>query len=153
MKFLFLYRNSADPSAQPSASEMQAGYAQWKAWMTKYSKEIDPERVSGVLHMLYLLFNEGYSSAQPDRVIRRELCDEALRLALVLEEDPAGAIAETDALVALMCLHAARFDARVDGMGGLLLLEEQDRSSWDRELIQRGLDHLARSARGETFSR
>jgi RNA polymerase sigma factor (sigma-70 family) len=116
-------------------------------------QSIDPERVPGVLHMLYLLFNEGYSSAQPDRVIRRELCDEALRLALMLREDPAGALPETDALVALMCFHAARFDARVDGWGGLLLLEEQDRSLWDRELIQRGLDHLVRSARGERVSR
>src|SRR5215510_7435743 len=116
-------------------------------------QSIDPERVHGVLHMLYLLFNEGYSSAQPDRVIRRELCDEALRLALLLREDPAGAIPETDALIALICFHAARFDARVDGMGGLLLLEEQDRSLWDRYLIQRGLDHLTRSARGKTVSR
>jgi RNA polymerase sigma-70 factor (ECF subfamily) len=116
-------------------------------------RSIDAERVQSVLHMLYLLFNEGYSSAQPDRVIRRELCDEALRLALMLREDPAGALAETDALLALMCFHAARFDARVDGMGGLLLLEEQDRSLWDRELIQRGLVHLTRSARGETLSR
>jgi len=114
---------------------------------------IDPGRVHSVLHMLYLLFNEGYSSAQPDRVIRRELCDEALRLALMLRNDPAGALPETDALVALMSFHAARFDARVDGMGGLLLLEEQDRSRWDPELIRRGLEHLMRSARGETLSR
>src|SRR5262249_6352701 len=116
-------------------------------------QSIDPERVHSVLHMLYLLFNEGYSSAQPDRIIRRELCDEALRLALMLREDPAGAIPETDAFVALMCFHAARFEARVDGMGGLLLLEVQDRSLWDRELVQRGLVHLMRSARGETVSR
>lgn len=114
---------------------------------------IDPARVQGVLHMLYLLFNEGYSSAQPDRVIRRELCDEALRLTLMLIEDPAGALPETDALAALMCFHAARFDARVDGMGGLLLLEEQDRSLWDPQLIQRGLEHLTRSARGDAVSR
>jgi RNA polymerase sigma-70 factor (ECF subfamily) len=114
---------------------------------------IDQERVQSVLHMLYLLFNEGYSSAQPDRVIRRELCDEALRLALMLKEDPAGALPETDALVALMCFHAARFDARVDGTGGLLLLEEQDRSLWDRDLVQRGLAHLVQSARGETVTR
>lgn len=114
---------------------------------------LTPERVPSVLHMLYLLFNEGYSSAQPDRVIRRELCDEALRLALMLREEPAGALPETDALVALMCFHAARFDARVDGMGGLLLLEEQDPARWDRELVQRGLFHLGRSARGETVSR
>jgi RNA polymerase sigma factor (sigma-70 family) len=116
-------------------------------------QSIAPERVHSVLHMLYLLFNEGYSSAQPDRVIRRELCDEALRLALMLGEDPAGALPETDALVALMCFHAARFEARVDGMGGLLLLEQQDRSLWDHQLIQRGLAHLTRSARGENPSR
>jgi RNA polymerase sigma factor (sigma-70 family) len=116
-------------------------------------QSIDPERVHSVLHMLYLLFNEGYSSAQPDRVIRRELCDEALRLTLMLRDDPAGALPETDALVGLMCFHAARFDARVDGMGGLLLLEEQDRSRWDRELIERGVVHLTRSARGAALSR
>jgi RNA polymerase sigma-70 factor (ECF subfamily) len=71
----------------------------------------------------------------------------------MLKEDPAGAVPETDALVALMCFHAARFDARVDGMGGLLLLEEQDRSLWNRDLVRRGLAHLAQSARGATVSR
>jgi RNA polymerase sigma-70 factor (ECF subfamily) len=116
-------------------------------------RSLDPERVHSVLHMLYLLFNEGYSSAQPDRMIRRELCNEALRLALMLEEDPAGALPETDALIALMCFHAARFDARADDTGDLLLLEKQDRSLWDRELVQRGLAQLMRSARGETLSR
>ncbi|HZO16494.1 MAG TPA: sigma-70 family RNA polymerase sigma factor [Polyangiaceae bacterium] len=116
-------------------------------------RSIDSERVHSVLHMLYLLFNEGYSSAQPDRLIRRELCDEAFRLALMLKEDPAGDRPETDALVALMCFHAARFDARVDEMGGLLLLEEQDRSLWNRELVERGLVHLTQSARGEQLSR
>jgi RNA polymerase sigma factor (sigma-70 family) len=116
-------------------------------------QSIEGARVHSVLHMLYLLFNEGYSSAQPDRVIRRELCDEALRLALMLREDPAGTLPETDALVALMCFHAARFEARVDGVGGLLLLEQQDRSLWDHELLARGLAHLTRSARGEKLSR
>jgi RNA polymerase sigma-70 factor (ECF subfamily) len=114
---------------------------------------LDPERLHGVLHMLYLLFNEGYSSAQAARMIRRELCDEALRLAIMLQEDAAGAVPETDALIALFCFHAARFDARLDGMGGLLLLEEQDRDRWDRDLLERGLAHLARSARGEAPSR
>lgn len=113
---------------------------------------LDPERAPGVLHMLYLLFNEGYSSAQPDRVIRRELCDEALRLALLLRDAPEP-LAEVDALIALMSLHAARFDARVDGFGGLLLLEEQDRARFDPELIARGLEHLGRSARGAALSR
>ncbi len=60
---------------------------------------------------------------------------------------------ETDALLALMYLDAARFDARVDGAGGLLLLEEQDRARWDRELIQLGIAYLHRAARGDVFSR
>jgi RNA polymerase sigma-70 factor (ECF subfamily) len=111
------------------------------------------ERVPAVLQMLYLLFNEGYSSAQPDQLIRRELCEEAVRLALLLVEHPVGARPEADALLALFYLHAARFDARVDGAGGLLLLEDQDRSRWDRELIEVGLSYLHRAARGEQFSR
>jgi RNA polymerase sigma-70 factor (ECF subfamily) len=110
------------------------------------------ERLPSVLRVLYLLFNEGYSSAQPDRLIRRELCEEAVRLALVLVAHPLGAIPETDALLAVMYFHAARFDARMDAAGGLLLLEEQDRSRWDQELVTLGLQHLQRAARGEHFS-
>jgi RNA polymerase sigma factor (sigma-70 family) len=111
------------------------------------------DRVPAVLQMLYLLFNEGYSSASPDRVIRRELCEEAVRLTLLLVEHPVGARPEVDALLALFYLHAARFDARIDGAGGLLLLEEQDRALWDRELIEIGLGYLYRAARGDQFSR
>jgi len=111
------------------------------------------ERLPQVLHMLYLVFNEGYSSAQPERLIRRELCEEAIRLSLLLVLHPVGAAAETDALLSLMYLHSARFEARVDGAGGLLLLEEQDRALWDTELIQLGLFYLQRAARGERLSR
>lgn len=111
------------------------------------------QRVPSILQMLYLLFSEGYSSVKPDSLIRRELCDEATRLARVLVEHPVGAIPETDALLALMCLHASRFDARVDSVGALLLMKEQDRSKWDRALIAHGIERLHRSARGERFSR
>jgi len=110
-------------------------------------------RLPAVLEILYLLFTEGYSSAQPDEVIRHELCEEAIRLARLLDEHPVGAVPETAALLALMYLDAARFDARVDGAGGLLLLEEQDRSRWDRGLIQVGVSFLQRSARGAAFTR
>jgi RNA polymerase sigma-70 factor (ECF subfamily) len=110
-------------------------------------------RLPAVLEVLYLLFTEGYSSAQPDALIRHELCEEAIRLARLLDEHPVGAVPETAALLALMYLDAARFDSRVDGAGGLLLLEEQDRSRWDRELIHLGVSYLARAARGEVFSR
>jgi len=110
-------------------------------------------RLPAVLEILYLLFTEGYSSAQPDEVIRRELCEEAIRLARLLDEYPVGAVPETAALLALMYLDASRFDSRVDGAGGLLLLEEQVRSRWDRDLIQVGISYLQRSARGEVFTR
>jgi RNA polymerase sigma factor (sigma-70 family) len=126
-------REQAVPLETPSLAELSA-------------------RLPNVRHALYLVFNEGYSSAQPDALIRRELCEEALRLTLLLAEHPVGAAAETDALLALMHLHAARFDARVDGAGGLLLLEEQDRTLWDTELIGLGVYYLHRGARGETFS-
>jgi RNA polymerase sigma factor (sigma-70 family) len=110
-------------------------------------------RLPAVLQMLYLLFTEGYSSARSDALIRRDLCEEAVRLTLLVVEHPHGRMPETEALLALMYLHAARFDARSDGAGGMLLLEEQDRSLWDRQLIERGFHYLQRSARGEHFTR
>jgi RNA polymerase sigma-70 factor (ECF subfamily) len=110
-------------------------------------------RLPAVQQMLYLLFNEGYSSAQADSLIRRELCEEAVRLALLLIEHPTGSTPETEALLALMYLHAARFEARSDGAGGLLLLEAQDRTRYDWQLIELGFGYLQRSARGERFSR
>jgi RNA polymerase sigma-70 factor (ECF subfamily) len=111
------------------------------------------DRLPGVHHVLYLLFNEGYLSAHPEHAIRRELCDEALRLTTLLAEHPVGAVPETFALLALMHLHLARFGSRIDASGGLLLLEEQDRSLWDRERIARGIAWLQRSATGDEFSR
>lgn len=110
-------------------------------------------RRASVLRIVYLLFNEGYSSTQAEQLIRHELCAEAIRLGHLLAEHPACACAEADALLALMYLHAARLDARVDGHGGLLLLEEQDRSKWNAALIRHGLEWLRRSSRGERFSR
>ena len=74
-------------------------------------------------------------------------------MATLLAEHPAGAVPETFALLALMHLHAARLEARRDGMGGLLLLEEQDRSLWDRQRIRLGVEWLERAASGELFSR
>jgi len=111
------------------------------------------ERLPDVLHTLYLLFNEGYSSAEADSLIRRELCEEAVRLTTLLAAHPVGASPATDALLALMYLHGARFEARTDGSGGLLILEEQDRTRWDRELINLGLGYLRRSTGSEGFSR
>ena len=118
--------------------------------------QLTPERFSSCLpavqSVLYLIFTEGYlSHAEP--AIRRELCDEAKQLTLLLSEHPAGRTPETFALLALMHLHAARLSARQDGSGGLLLLEEQDRAHWDQRQVQIGLAWLARSAQGDVFSR
>lgn len=110
-------------------------------------------RLPAVQAVLYLLFTEGYLSSRDEEAIRRELCDEAVRLATLLAEHPIGAVPETFALLALMHLHAARLRARRDATGGLLLLEEQDRSVWDRERMRIGAEWLQRSATGAVFSR
>ena len=110
-------------------------------------------RLESVLETIYLLFTSGYSSAQHDQLVRRELCEEALRLGQLLTSHPAGDHPAAWALLALMWMHTARLDTRVDGAGGLLLLEEQDRSKWDRAMIRSGLACLARSAHGDEFTR
>jgi RNA polymerase sigma factor (sigma-70 family) len=115
------------------------------------------EQLSSRLHavraILYLLFTEGHLSSHHGDAIRRELCDEALRLASILAEHPVGATPETFAVLALMHMHRARMPARQAGSGGLLMLEEQDRSLWDQEEIQQGFSWLARAAEGDVFSR
>ncbi len=110
-------------------------------------------RVPAVRNILYLMFTEGYLSAGAESAIRRELCAEAIRLTTLLATHPVGESPETSALLALMHLHSARLTARQDGTGGLLLLEEQDRGSWDQRDIAVGLSWLAQSAAGEVFSR
>ena len=103
-------------------------------------------RFPAVNKILYVLFTEGYLSSHAEIAIRRELCDEAIRLATILAEHPVGQVPETYALLALMHLHVARMTARQDGSNGLLLLEEQDRALWDRQRIQLALEWLAKSA-------
>ncbi len=110
-------------------------------------------RLPAVNRVLYLLFTEGYLSSHAEQAIRKELCGEAVRLATLLAEHPVGQVPETFALLALMHLHMARMSARQDGAGGLLLLEEQGRGLWDEQSIAVGLSWLAKSAKGESFSR
>ena len=109
-------------------------------------------RLDGVLAALYLLFNEGYKASSGDRLMREDLCREAVRLAALLLSHPAGDTPRTRALLALMLLSSARFPARIDAEGRLLRLEEQDRSRWDAGLINAGLEHLAAAARGSDLS-
>jgi RNA polymerase sigma-70 factor (ECF subfamily) len=110
-------------------------------------------RLPAVQAVLYLLFTEGHLSSHAELAIRRELCEEAMRLAGLLADHPVGRNPETFALLAMMHLHVARMGARQDGSGGLLLLEEQDRTLWDQAQIRVGLEWLAKSARGDVFSR
>ena len=105
-------------------------------------------RLSAVRRALYLLFNEGYHGASGEAAVRAELCGEAMRLTALLREYPAAATPATDALAALMCLHAARLPARIDSAGDLNSLAHQDRSRWDAGLLAEGLALLERSAAG-----
>jgi RNA polymerase sigma-70 factor (ECF subfamily) len=106
--------------------------------------ELLPERLDGVLHVLYLVFNEGYTATSGDSLVRRELSAEAIRLgrlvASLLPDEP-----EVLGLLALMLLHDARREARVGGAGELVLLEDQDRSRWDADRIAEGLDLIERA--------
>ena len=105
-------------------------------------------RLDSVLEVIYLLFNEGYNAHAGDELIRQDLCGEAIRLGRLVAGHPAVEAPAAHALVALMAFQAARLAARVDAGGELVLLEDQDRSLWDRRLIALGFAHLERSAEG-----
>jgi RNA polymerase sigma factor (sigma-70 family) len=109
-------------------------------------------RLPAVQRALYLLFNEGYHGASAEFVIRAELCREAMRLTALLLAHPYGAAPSNYALAALMCLHAARLPARLDAMGNLSSLFDQDRSKWDAELVSEGQKFLDLSATGQQLT-
>ena len=109
-------------------------------------------RLESVLQSLYLLFNEGYKASSGDKLVREELCNEAIRLTELLARHRAGNQPKTQALLALMLLNAARIPAREDDQGNLLRLEEQDRTRWDQTMIARGMSRLRESAGGGEIS-
>src|SRR5215475_4803894 len=109
-------------------------------------------RLPAVQRALYLLFNEGYHGASAESAIRIELCDEAMRLAALLLEQPLGATPASYALSALMCLNKARLTARLDASGKLNSLFDQDRSLWDQSLVAEGLQLLELSAKGSDLT-
>lgn len=107
------------------------------------------QRLDAVLLVIYLLFNEGYNATGDNEAIQKDLCLEAIRLAMLLTEKPiTNEYPPIYALLALMCLHAARFEARTDTNNCLVILEEQDRNLWNKELMTQGLQFLSRSAAG-----
>jgi RNA polymerase sigma-70 factor, ECF subfamily len=106
-----------------------------------------PERLDGVLAVLYLVFNEGYSATEADSLIRSELCEEAIRLSRLLVESMPDE-PEALGLLALMLLHHARRGARLSPSGEFVLLEEQDRSRWDAGAIADGMAVFRRALAG-----
>ncbi len=108
-------------------------------------------RLDAVMEVIYLVFNEGYAAHEGEDLIRHDLCSEALRLGLLVATSSLSA-PRAHALVALMALQAARWPARVDEAGDLVLLESQDFSRWDQRLITLGFRHFDRSMAGEEVS-
>jgi len=116
------------------------------------SKNEIPNRLDNVLHIIYLLFNEGYYSKTQNEILRKNLCLEALRLCVMLTEYERTNLPKTNALVALMCFHASRFSARETNENSSVLYEEQNEELWDTALIKQGMHFLILSARGEELS-
>ena len=111
-----------------------------------FAKELTPPEISSrldvVLLILYLLFNEGYYSRSKNQIIRNDLCAEAMRLARLLTENEFTNTPEVNALLALMCFQTSRLDARSTGPEEIILFDEQDRSLWNKTLIEKGNFYL-----------
>ncbi len=102
-------------------------------------------RLETVLKTLYLLFNEGYNSSNTSELIREDLCGEAMRLCILLTQNELCNQSSTNALLALMCLQASRFDSRIDKEGEIVLLKDQDRGTWNKKLIKKGIAYLRKT--------
>ncbi|HRG29435.1 MAG TPA: RNA polymerase subunit sigma, partial [Chitinophagales bacterium] len=111
-----------------------------------------PIRLDAVLTTIYLLFNEGYFSSSQNNALRKDLCIEAMRLNVLLLENATTNTAESNALLALMCFHASRFNARTTNSGEIVLYEEQNEELWNKELIQKGEYYLNHSTGGNKIS-
>ncbi|WP_316741066.1 RNA polymerase sigma factor [Pedobacter antarcticus] len=110
-------------------------------------------RLDTVLTTLYLLFSEGYYSSSQQTTLRKEFCAEAMRLNYLLIENKTTNLPEVNALFALMCFHASRFEARTNGRGESILYDDQDETLWNRELIEKGIYYLGRASTGTVVSR
>ena len=109
-------------------------------------------RLDNVLHIIYLLFSEGYYSQTQNQILQKDLCIEALRLGLMLTEYDKTNLPKTNALIALMCFHASRFNARQTNDNTVVLYEEQNEALWDKALINQGQYFLSLSATGNEVS-
>jgi RNA polymerase sigma-70 factor (ECF subfamily) len=111
------------------------------------------QRMSNVLMAIYLLFNEGYNATQHENLIRKDLMSEAIRLGELICRSNIADHSNAHALLALLCFNASRSDSRLDEDGNILLLQLQDRSKWNRQLIMAGVEHLEASANGNQISK
>lgn len=109
-------------------------------------------RLDSVLQVLYLLFNEGYHSSHSDKVIREDICGEAMRLTYLLTQHKATHFPKVNALMALMCFQSSRFTARTGALGEIILLEDQDRKKWSKSLIEKGQHFLLNASSGNQLS-
>lgn len=110
------------------------------------------DRLTNVLTTIYLLFSEGYYSQSTAATIRKDLCLEAMRLCKLLTENERTNTAPVNALLALMCFHASRFDARIGDNGAMILYDEQDTNLWNHELVSKGTYYLHRASGGKQIS-
>lgn len=110
-------------------------------------------RLEPVLTTLYLLFSEGYYSTSQNTVLRKDLCAEAMRLTLLLIENSHTNKPAVNALLALMCFHSSRFEARTNESGEAILYEEQDAALWDQQLINKGIYYLNQGATGNQLTK
>ncbi len=111
------------------------------------------ERLESVLSTIYLIFNEGFAASHGEQVVRRDLCDEAIRQARMLAHHGLGQSPATWALLGLFLMHVARLDTRVDSQGAIVLLGAQDRSQWNWELVKEAMHWMQLSATGDELSR
>jgi RNA polymerase sigma-70 factor (ECF subfamily) len=111
------------------------------------------KRLDTILTTLYLLFNEGYYSESQDAVLREDFCLEAMRLTYLLLENASTNTPEVNALFALMCFHASRFEARRNENGEIILYQDQDESRWNETLIAKGAWFLHEASGGKKLSR
>ncbi len=111
------------------------------------------KRLQNVLLVLYLLFNEGYYSSSSEKKIRKELCLEAMRLNYLLLNSESTNTPQTNALMALFCFHASRFEARMDENGGQIVYAEQNEAKWNLELVEKGELFLNRSGCGSEVTK
>jgi len=111
------------------------------------------ERIDTVLKTIYLLYSEGYYSISQNTTLRKDLCAEAMRLTYLLLQNQTTNLPAANALMALMCFHSSRFEARTSENGEIILYQDQDESLWNQELIDKGTYFLSKSSTGNLLSK